>query len=89
MMLETWWVWLAGAAVLAILEILAPVQVFFGVAVGAAAVGIALWLGLAVAWPWLLVIWGLVAGLSWLVLRRALGVRKGQVRIWDDDINEG
>ncbi|ANB33437.1 hypothetical protein [Rhodovulum sulfidophilum] len=88
-MLETWWVWLAGAAVLAILEILAPVQVFFGVAVGAAAVGIALWLGLAVAWPWLLVIWGLVAGLSWLVLRRALGVRKGQVRIWDDDINEG
>ncbi|MBL3597407.1 hypothetical protein JMM63_17885, partial [Rhodovulum sulfidophilum] len=75
--------------VLAILEILAPVQVFFGVAVGAAAVGIALWLGLAVAWPWLLVIWGLVAGLSWLVLRRALGVRKGQVRIWDDDINEG
>ncbi|MBK5925598.1 hypothetical protein CCR90_17855 [Rhodovulum sulfidophilum] len=88
-MLETWWGWLAGAAVLAILEILAPVQVFFGVAVGAAAVGIALWLGLAVAWPWLLVIWGLVAGLSWLVLRRALGVRKGQVRIWDDDINEG
>ncbi|BAQ70825.1 hypothetical protein NHU_03699 [Rhodovulum sulfidophilum] len=88
-MLETWWVWLAGAAVLAILEILAPVQVFFGVAVGAAAVGIALWLGLAVAWPWLLVIWGLVAGLSWLVLRWALGVRKGQVRIWDDDINEG
>ncbi|ARC90177.1 NfeD family protein [Rhodovulum sp. MB263] len=88
-MLETWWVWLAGAAVLGILEMLAPVQIFFGVAVGAAAVGVALWLGLALAWPWLVVIWGLVAGLSWLVLRRVLGVRKGQVKIWDDDINEG
>ncbi|RAP40476.1 hypothetical protein BYZ73_14635 [Rhodovulum viride] len=88
MMLETWWVWLAGAAALGILELVAPVQVFLGFAVGAAAVGGALWLGLSVAWPWLFLICAVVSGLAWLVLRQMLGVRRGQVKVWHDDINE-
>ncbi|MBN2905293.1 MAG: hypothetical protein JXJ18_01135 [Rhodobacteraceae bacterium] len=87
-MAEIWWVWLAGAAVLAILEILAPAFVFLGFAIGAAVVGAALWLGLSVGWPWLVMGFAVVSLIAWLGLRAALGVRKGQVKIWDRDINE-
>jgi membrane protein implicated in regulation of membrane protease activity len=88
MILNVWWVWLAAAAVLAILELLVPVYVFSGFAVGAAVVGVAMWMGLDLSWPWLLLICGLVALVAWLGLRAAMGVRKGQVKVWDRDINE-
>ncbi|TCO69648.1 NfeD family protein [Rhodovulum euryhalinum] len=88
MILEIWWVWLAGAVVLAILEMIAPAYVFLGFAVGAAVVGIAMWLGLVLAWPWLVLAFALVSLASWLVLRVALGVRQGQVKVWHRDINE-
>ena len=41
-------------------------------------------LGLAV----LLIFIAAASGFIWLVLRWAAGVRKGQVRIWDRDIND-
>ncbi len=87
-MMTTWWVWLAAAAVLGLLELLAPAYVFLGFAVGAAVVGVALWLGLSLAWPWLVLIAAVVALAAWLALRKALGVRPGQVKVWDRDINE-
>jgi len=87
-MLGIWWVWLAAAAVLGILEVLAPAYVFLGFAIGTAAVGFALWAGLALAWPWLVLIASVVALLSWLLLRKVLGIRPGQVKVWDRDINE-
>ena len=34
-----WWVWMVGALALAILEVLAPAQIFLGFAAGAAGVG--------------------------------------------------
>ncbi|TCP39706.1 NfeD family protein [Rhodovulum marinum] len=88
MILEIWWVWLAAAAGLAILEMLAPAYVFLGFAIGAAAVGTALWFGLALTWPWLMLVFALVSLVAWLGLRAVLGVRKGQVKVWDRDINE-
>lgn len=87
-MMTTWWVWLAAAAVLGLLEILAPAQVFLGFAVGAAAVGLALWLGLSIAWPWLVLVCAVIALIAWIVLRQALGIRAGQVKVWKRDINE-
>lgn len=84
----TWWMWMAAGVALAILELLAPGYVFVGFASGAFVVGIAVWLGLSLALPWLLLIAALVALGVWLALRAALGVRKGQVKIWDRDINE-
>ena len=40
-----WWVWMVGALLLAILEVLAPAQIFLGFAAGAAGVGLALLIG--------------------------------------------
>ena len=83
-----WWVWMAGAVALGILEIFAPGFLFLGFAVGAGLTGILLALGLSPSLPWLLLIFAVVSLVSWLALRRILGVRKGQVKIWDRDINE-
>lgn len=87
-LMEMWWVWLAAAVALGILELLVPAYVFSGFAIGAGVVGIAIWLGLDLDWPWLLVIAACIALVSWLVLRAVLGVRQGQVKVWDRDINE-
>ncbi|WP_212523061.1 hypothetical protein [Actibacterium sp. MT2.3-13A] len=83
-----WWVWMAGAVALGILEIFAPGFVFLGFALGAALTGLLLAVGLSPSLPWLLLIFAVVSLISWLGLRRAFGIRKGQVKIWDRDINE-
>ena len=88
MLWHTWWAWLAAALVLAILEVLAPGFIFLGFAIGAAIVGALLWSGLTVSLPWLLVLWAGVALVSWLVLRRVVGIRRGQVKVIRHDIND-
>ena len=89
-----WWVWLSAALALGILEVLAPGYIFLGFALGAAATGLVLLVGgpmtlwLAGSLGWLLVFFAVVSLVAWVVLRRVLGVRDGQVKIWDRDINE-
>ncbi len=86
-----WWAWMAGALVLAILEVLVPVQVLLGFAVGAAAVGIALLAGipgLAGSLPALLLTFAVASLLAWMLVRRLMGIRAGQVKHFDHDINE-
>lgn len=85
---EIWWIWLAAALALGILEIFAPGFIFLGFALGAAAVGVLMALGLSSTLPWLLVIFAVVSLLCWVAMRRAFGIRKGQVKVWDTDINE-
>ena len=86
-----WWVWMVGALLLAILEVVAPAQIFLGFAIGAAGVGLALLLavpGLAGSVPAMLLLFAVVSLVAWLVVRRAVGVREGQVKVFDHDINE-
>jgi membrane protein implicated in regulation of membrane protease activity len=86
-----WWVWMVGALLLAILEVVAPAQIFLGFAVGAAGVGLALLLGipgLAGSVPAMLLLFAIVSLVAWLVIRRAVGVRKGQIKVFEHDINE-
>lgn len=87
-MASVWWVWMAAGVALGLLELLAPAYVFLGFSLGAFAVGVALWMGLSLALPWLLLIASVIALVAWLALRAAMGVRKGQVKVWDRDINE-
>ncbi|WP_226625881.1 hypothetical protein [Alloyangia pacifica] len=87
-MIQLWWVWLAAAVVLLVLEVLSPAYVFLGFAIGAAVVGLLLLLGLSTGWPVLLLIFAVVAAIGWALLRRFMGVRKGQTKIWTRDINE-
>lgn len=88
-LLTTWWVWLASALVLAILEVLAPGFVFLGFAIGAALIGLML-LGPAALFsvPMLLLIFAGLSLVSWLVLKRFFALPKGQVKTFNHDIND-
>ncbi|GAA6182154.1 MULTISPECIES: NfeD family protein [unclassified Shimia] len=88
-LLTTWWVWLAAALILAILEVLAPGFIFVGFAIGAAFVGFALIGPLQMlSVPMILVIFAALSLAAWLVLRRVFALPKGQVKTFDHDIND-
>ena len=90
-MWATWWIWMVGALALAFIEVLAPAQVFLGFAVGAAVTGLALLVGvpgLATSLPLTLVVFATLSLVAWIITRKVLGVRPGQVKVWDRDINE-
>ncbi len=88
-LLTTWWVWLAAALVLGILEMLIPGFIFLGFAIGAAVVGLALLgpLGL-LSLPAILLIFAIASLVAWLALRRYFALPKGQVKTFDHDIND-
>lgn len=93
-MWSAWWVWGVAAIVLAVGEVLLPSFVLLGFAIGAAAVALILLVGGPLAaWltgslPVLLLVFAVVSLISWLGLRRWLGVYKGQVKNFDHDINK-
>jgi membrane protein implicated in regulation of membrane protease activity len=89
-----WWIWAVAAILLAVGEVILPSFVLLGFAIGAGAIALillvggplAVWLGASV--PMLLLVFALVSLVSWLGLRRWLGVYRGQVKTFDRDINE-
>ncbi len=91
-MWTTWWVWMAGGLVLAILEVLTPAYIFLGFAFGAFAVGGLLYFGVlvSVSPPVILLVYAVVSLISWLILRLIFGVRLEKVKTWDkeQDIND-
>ncbi|SFK56118.1 NfeD family protein [Shimia haliotis] len=88
-LMATWWVWLAAALVLAILEVLAPGFVFLGFAIGAAVMGVILLVaGQSLSIPMILLIFAALSLVAWLVLRRVFELPGGQVKTFDHDIND-
>lgn len=86
----TWWAWVVFGFALGVLEVLVPGFIFLGFAIGAVMTGIFVGLGLAPSGvPMLFLVFALSSLVAWLVLRRVVGVRKGQVKVWDHDINDG
>lgn len=90
---NTWWLWLAAGVVIAIFEVAFPGYIFVGFALGSIATGLLLWSGLAPGWMVdstvnALMVFAVLSLLSWLLLRFTLGVRKGQSKTFDRDINE-
>ena len=66
-----WWLWLAGALVLAIAEVLSPGYVFLGFALGALAVSMLLLnTGLDLSLPLLLLLFAALSLAAWLILRQ-------------------
>ena len=88
MLWELAWVWIAGGVVLALFEMLLSGFILLGFAIGAVCVGVLIWIGLLVTLPPMLLVMAVVAAIAWGLLRRVMGVRRGQVRIWHHDINE-
>lgn len=88
--LFTWWAWLAAALVFAILEVLAPVFIFLGFCVGAAAVGALLALGFSFggSLAGLLVLFALISLASTVLLRLVLGARPHDTKTYTEDINK-
>ena len=85
----TWWIWLAGALVLAILEVALPGFIFLGFAIGGAITGILLLIpGVAPNLPVLLLVFAVLSLAAWLILRRMFALPRGQVKTFNHDINE-
>jgi membrane protein implicated in regulation of membrane protease activity len=94
MVWATWWAWWILALLLALLELAAPGYILLGFAAGAAATGLLLLAGgplaawLSAAFPALLLAFALLSLAAWIAIRRAAGLRKGQIRVFDHDVNE-
>jgi inner membrane protein len=84
----TWWAWVILGFALGVLEVMVPGFIFLGFAIGAVLTGILVGLGITAGLPALILIFAVVSVVAWLVLRRVVGVRDGQVKIWDRDIND-
>lgn len=86
---SVWWIWIVAGFVLGMLEIVMPGYIFLGFAIGAVITGILVGIGIASANPALLaLIFAVCSLVAWLILRRTMGVREGQVKVWDRDIND-
>lgn len=87
---QEWWVWMLAGAVLAIMEVVIPGFILLGFAIGAGLTGILIWTGvLGASFGTMLLVFGVASIIAWLALRRLAGVRHGQVKVWDRDINDG
>ena len=91
-MTEPWlvhWIWLAGALVLAILQVTLPGFLLLGFAIGAAITGFILLIpGLEPSLYVLLLIFAVLSLTAWIVLRHMYALPDGQVRTFDHDIND-
>lgn len=89
MIWATWWVWVAGGLMIAVLEVFAPGYIFMGFALGAMATGGLLAISvLGASLPVLLLVFAGLSLLAWIGLRTVLGLRRGQIKRIDRDINE-
>lgn len=88
-MWAVWWVWIVAGFALGVLEVIVPGYIFLGFAIGALIVGIGLGVGLlGGSLPLLLLVFALASLGAWLGLRRWMGIRASQVKVWDRDIND-
>lgn len=84
-----WWVWMSGALILATLEVLIPGYIFLGFAMGAGIMGLLILFGItAKGLALTLAVFALLSLLSYLAMRRFFRLRKGQVKVWETDIND-
>ena len=84
-----WWVWMSGALILATLEVLIPGYIFLGFAIGAAMMGLLILFGISASGLALtLVIFAVLSLISYLAMRKYFGLKTGQVKIWETDVND-
>jgi inner membrane protein len=87
-MWTVWWVWIVAGFALGVLEVLAPGYIFLGFAIGAVITGALVGFGLTGSPALLVFLFALSSLIAWFGLRSTMGVRRGQVKLWDKDINE-
>lgn len=83
------WIWLLAAFALAALELAMPGWAFLGIAIAVLAVALGILSGLWTAGlPLTLVVVVALSAAIWFALRKAMGVQKGQIKVWRRDIND-
>ena len=91
-MTEPWlvyWVWMAGALVLAILQVALPGYMMLGFAIGGILTGFILLIpGLEPSLHVLLLIFAVLSLIAWIGLRYMFALPTGQVTTFDHDIND-
>ena len=88
-MMQVWWAWVVAGFALGVLEVIVPGFIFLGFAIGAVITGALIGIGILVGGPpLLLMVFAALSVVAWLGLRRVMGVREGQVKIWHKDIND-
>lgn len=86
---QVWWIWVAAGLAAGALEMVVSGYIFLGFAIGAVATGALIGLGvLGGSLAVLLAVFALLSLAAWVVLRRAMGRHKGQVKVWTRDIND-
>lgn len=88
MLWQSWWIWLAAALCLAILESLIPGFIFLGFAAGAALVALLVLLPLDLGLTVLLALFAIFSLIAWIVMRRVFRSPDDQTRVIDEDINK-
>lgn len=84
-----WWVWMSVAVLLATLEVLVPSWIFLGFSIGAAVMGLLLLIGISISGlAMTLVIFAVLSLIAYIAMRKVFGLKTGQVKIWDRDIND-
>ena len=84
-----WWVWMSGALILATLEVLIPGYIFLGFAIGAAMMGLLILFGIsATGLALTLVVFAVLSLISYIAMRKYFGLKTGQVKIWETDVND-
>ena len=87
-MLLLWWAWVVAGFALGVLEVIVPGFIFLGFAIGAVVTGALIGLGVLTGGPsLLLLVFAAISVATWFTLRRTMGVREGQSKIWHKDIN--
>lgn len=85
---QTWWIWMVAGIGLAILEIFVPGYVFLGFAGGALLTGLLFLAAPSIGLPVAVFVFAVASLAVWLIGRKVMGVRTGQIKVIDRDINE-
>ncbi|AJE45173.1 NfeD family protein [Celeribacter indicus] len=84
-----WWIWGLLAILLFVVEVMVTGFVFLGFGIGAAIVALLLFLGwLGTNLAILVLIFAVISLIAWFAMRRVFGLRRGQVKVWEKDIND-
>ena len=84
-----WWVWLVLAALLGVAEMLLPGFILLGFAIGALVMALLAATGLTgSSFALSVLIYAVASVIAWWWLNRMFPRDRGNVRVWDRDIND-
>ena len=86
--IETWWAWVAFGIIFMLLELMMPSYLFLGFGLGAIVTGITLALGITMSAQYLMLLFAIASLIRWILLRQFFKLPKGNVKTFDQDIND-